>query len=74
MAKALHLVKGGDASLALATASRQLAAGDIVTVVAMHGVTLPSVPLGITVRRVPEELSYEGLLEAMFEHDTVIAW
>ena len=74
MAKALHLVKGGDTSLALATVSRQLAAGDTVTIVAMHGAALPSVPVGVTVRRVPDELSYEELLEAMFEHDTVIAW
>jgi hypothetical protein len=74
MAKALHLVKGGDASLALATVSRQLAAGDTVTIVAMHGAALPPVPAGVTIRRVPHELSYEGLLEAMFEHDTVIAW
>jgi hypothetical protein len=74
MAKALHLLKGDDASLAMATVARQLAAGDTVTVVALHGAAVPSVPVGVTVRRVPEELTYEGLLEAMFENDTVIAW
>jgi hypothetical protein len=74
MAKALHLVKGDDAGLALATVSRQLAAGDTVTVVALHGAVVPAVPAGATLRRVPEELSYEQLLEAMFEADQVIAW
>jgi hypothetical protein len=74
MAKALHLVKGDDVGLALATVARQLAAGDTVTVVALHGAALPSVPAGVALRRVPEELSYEQLLEAMFEADQVIAW
>jgi hypothetical protein len=74
MAKALHLLKGDDASLALATVARQLAAGDTVTIVALHGATVPSVPAGAALRRLPEELSYEQLLEAMFEADQVIAW
>lgn len=74
MAKALHLIKGDDASLALATVARQLAAGDTVTVVVMHGAVVTSVPAGAVLRRVPEELTYEQLLEAMFEADQVIAW
>ena len=74
MAKALHLLKGADPSLALATVARQLVAGDAVTVVALHGAAVPAVPDGVIVCRVPDDLSYEGLLEAMFEHDTVIAW
>jgi hypothetical protein len=74
MARALHLVKGGDVSLALATVARQLAAGDTVTVVALHGAALPPLPAGATLRRLPEELGYDELLEALFEADRVIAW
>jgi hypothetical protein len=74
MPRALHLLKAGDADLALATIARQLAAGDTVTVVALHRVTVPPLPAGATLRRVPGDLSYEDLLEAMFEADQVIAW
>jgi hypothetical protein len=74
MGKALHLLKGVDGDLAAATVARQLAAGDTVTVVALHGAAVPSLPAGIVVRRVPEQLSWEQLLEAMFEADQVIAW
>jgi hypothetical protein len=74
MAKALHLLKGEDSNLAAATVARQLAAGDTVTVIALHGAGMPSLPGGIVGRRVPEDLSWEQLLEAMFEADQVIAW
>ena len=75
MAKALHLVKGDDVDgLAAATVARQRAAGDTVTVVALHGAAIPAVPAGTTVYRVPDEVSWQALLEAMFEADQVIAW
>jgi hypothetical protein len=74
MATALHLLKEEDTGLAAATIARQLAAGDTVTVVALHGAAVPSLPAGIVVRRVPDELSWDALLEAMFEADQVIAW
>jgi len=74
MAKALHLLKGGDSDLAAATVSRQLADGDAVTVIALHGAAVAGLPAGIVVQRVPEELSWDELLEAMFEADQVIAW
>lgn len=74
MARALHLLKGDDTGLAAATVARQLAAGDTVTVAALHGAAVPALPPGIVVRRVPEELSWAALLEAMFEADQVIAW
>jgi hypothetical protein len=74
MARALHLVKGDDVGLALATVARQLAAGDSVTVVALHGAAVPALPAGATLRRVPDELGYEALLAAIFEADQVIAW
>jgi hypothetical protein len=74
MARALHLLKGEDSRLAAATVARQHAAGDTVTVVTLYGAAVPTLPAGIVVRRVPEELSWEALLEAMFEADQVIAW
>ena len=74
MARALHLLKGEDSALAAATVARQLAAGDTVTVIALHGAVIPALPAGTVVWRVPEELSWEQLLEAMFEANQVIAW
>jgi hypothetical protein len=74
MGNTLHLIKGEDDGLAAATVARQLAAGDTVTVVALPGAAVPTLPAGIVVRRVPDELSWEALLEAMFEADQVLAW
>jgi hypothetical protein len=74
MARALHLLKGNDSGLAAATIARQIAAGETVSVVALHGAAVPTLPAGVLVRRVPDELSWDALLEAMFEADQVIAW
>lgn len=74
MARALHVLKGEDTDLAAATIARQLAAGDTVAVVALHGAAVPTLPPGIVVRRAPEQLSWDELLQAMFEADQVIAW
>jgi hypothetical protein len=74
MGKALHLLKGEDSDLAAATVARQLAAGDTVTVIALHGAAVAGLPAGIVVQRVPQELSWEQVLQAMFEADQVIAW
>jgi hypothetical protein len=74
MGTALHLIKGEDGGLATATVTRQLAAGDTVSVVALPGAAVPTLPAGVIVRRVPDEISWEALLEAMFEADQVIAW
>ena len=75
MAQALHLIKRDDPDgLAAATVARQLAAGDTVTVVALHGALIPSLPAGALVRRVPEDLSWDALLQAVFQADQVITW
>jgi hypothetical protein len=42
--------------------------------VALHGAAVPALPPGVVVRRVPEDLGYEALLEALFDADQVIAW
>ena len=74
MARALHLLTGGDTSLALATVVRQLADGDAVTVVALPGAAVPPLPAGAALRRLPDELTHAQLLEAIFEADQVITW
>ena len=74
MPRALHLFKGADHALALATIRRQLAAGDAVTAVVLSGAAAPTLPPGVVVHRVPEEWSYERLLDAVFEADQVVTW
>ena len=74
MAQALHVLKGGDGALALATIERQLGAGDHVTVALLAGAAAADLPPGVAVHRVPDEWSYERLLEAVFDADHVTAW
>jgi hypothetical protein len=74
MGRALHVLKSGNSALALATIARQLGAGDRVTVALLSGVAAPALPAGVAVHRVPDEWSYERLLEAVFEADHVSAW
>lgn len=73
-ATVLHLWKGGEPGLAVATMARQAARGDRVTLAVLHGVPPPPVGAGIAVTRVPEELPWEGLLELIFQADQVVAW
>jgi hypothetical protein len=74
MARVLHVLKGGEVALALATIERQVAAGDRVSVALLPGATAPAVPDGVSLHRVPEEWSYERLLEAVFEAEHVTTW
>lgn len=74
MARALHVLKGGDAGLALTTIARQVAAGDSVTVALLPGATVPPLPAAVEQHRVPDEWSYERLLEAIFAADHVATW
>jgi hypothetical protein len=74
MPRALHLFKGGEHALALATIRRQVQAGDSVTAVVLSGAPAPALPDGVAVHRVPDEWSYEQLLEAVFEADQVVTW
>jgi hypothetical protein len=73
MARVLHLLKADDA-LALSLAAEQRAAGDQVTVALLPGAPEVVLPAGVTRHRVPGELSWDGLLDAIFEADQVIAW
>jgi hypothetical protein len=75
MAGVLHLFTRGDASLARPLIERQRAQSDTtVTVVLLPGATVPPLPDGLRITRVPDELSYPELLELIFESDQVIAW
>lgn len=74
MARVLHLLKGDDAALALTVMAQQRAAGDDVTVALLPGAVAPRLPAEVRVRRVPTELSWDALLEQIFEADQVITW
>lgn len=74
MARVLHVLKGEHAETALAVIAPQAAAGDQVGVALLGGVAAPALPSGVSVHRVPEDTSYERLLELIFEADSVVAW
>lgn len=74
MARVLHLVKSADHALALATIAQQREAGDAVTVVLLPGGTAPALPADVPLRRVPDALSWEALLDLVFDSDHVITW
>ena len=74
MATVLHLLKGADSALAQATITRQIASGDRVEVALLHGAPTPELPKGVVVYRVPDALTYEALLEKIFQADQVVTW
>jgi hypothetical protein len=74
MARVLHLLKGADVSLAAGVVDQQRAAGDDVAVALLPGASPPPLPPGVALHRVPTDLSWEGLLERIFEADQVITW
>lgn len=74
MARVLHLLKGAYTDLARTTMAHALAAGDEITVVLLPGSPAITLPTGVRAKRVPEELSYEGLLELVFASDQVLTW
>jgi len=74
MATVLHLYKGGDPGLARAAIERAVGVGDRVGVALLHGASLAPLPAGVRIQRVPEELSWDALLEQVFAADQVITW
>ena len=74
MSRVLHLFKGTHAGEALAVIAPQAAAGDEVTVALLGGAAAPALPAGVSVQRVPEDASYERLLELIFAADHVVTW
>lgn len=74
MPRVLHVLKGDHTDLALAVIGPQTAAGDEVTVALLGATPAPALPAGVTAHRVPEDTSYERLLELIFEADSVVTW
>lgn len=76
MATFLHLVKRDSAALAGAVIESNLReAGARVTVVLLDAAAAPSLPAGVSVRRLaPGDLDYASLLDLVFAHDHVITW
>jgi hypothetical protein len=74
MGRVLHVFKGDHAAEAGAVITRALAAGDQVEVAIVGGVETPALPGGVTVHRVPDQLSYERLVELIFSSDHVVTW
>ena len=74
MAAVLHLLKGSDTAVARAVLDRNLRDGDRVTVVVLPGGVATGLPAGLAVRRLEGDLSYDQLLELIFEADQVVTW
>jgi len=74
MARVVHLFKGDHVAEARTTIEPQVRAGDQVTVALLGGAAASSLPPGVEARRVPEELSYQELLELIFAADHVVTW
>ena len=74
MARVLHLLEGGAADLARTVIDQQRDAGDDVSVAVLPGGPDLEWPTAVAVHRVPAELSWEALLERIFEADQVITW
>ena len=74
MSRALHVLKGDHTAQAIVVINAQLAAGDDVAVALIGGVDAPALPRGVTVHRVPDEVSWERLLELLFEADAAVTW
>jgi hypothetical protein len=72
MARVLHLLKG-PSEIALAAIGAGVAGGDSVTVALLPGASV-ALPAGVTVRSVPDDVSWEQLFDLMFEAESVVAW
>jgi hypothetical protein len=70
----LHLLKGDDLELLSSVLAQQHGAGDEITLVRLPGAAPFTPPGNVTVLRVPDDLSYDTLLERIFEADQVITW
>jgi hypothetical protein len=73
MPRVLHLLKG-DSEIARAAIGAGVAGGDRVTVALLPGAPDTGLPAGVTVRRVPDDASWEELFDLIFEAESVVAW
>ena len=75
MARFLHLIKSDSPSLAAAVVARTPGEpGGDVTVVLLAGAVAPSLPAGMTVKRLGVDLDYGQLLDLIFASDHVVTW
>jgi hypothetical protein len=75
MPAVLHLLTRADDARALSAIEREREDADTrVEIVLLPGATAPALPAGLTARRVPDDLSYDELLDLIFSSDQVIAW
>jgi hypothetical protein len=74
MARALHVLKGDHTAQATAVIAAQRMAGDEVTVALIGAAEAPTLPEGVTVHRVPDDVSWERLLELIFEAESAVTW
>ena len=74
MARVLHVFKDAPSALAEAAIAEQLRAGDHVTIVALASAPAIAARDGVVVQRVPDDLTYDALLEQIFDADQVITW
>ena len=74
MARVLHVFKGDHGAEALAVITRAVAAGDEVDVAVVGGSPAPALPAGVTIHRVPDDTSYDRLVELIFTADHVVTW
>jgi hypothetical protein len=70
----LHLLKGDDVELLSSVLAQPHGAGDEITLVRLPGAATFTPPDNVTVLRVPEDLSYDALLDRIFEADQVVTW
>ena len=73
MGRVLHLLKA-DSDIARAAIAAAVAGGDAVTVALLPGADVADLPADVTVRRVPDEASWEEIFDLIFEAESVIAW
>lgn len=73
MPRVLHLLKAPSA-IALEAVGAAVASGDTVTVALLPGAAADVLPAGVTVRRVPDDASWEELFDLIFEAESVVAW
>jgi hypothetical protein len=74
MAHVLHVLKGDHVRDMLATIEPQLRAGDRVTIALLGDAAAPPLPESVDTRRVPDEISYDELIELIFAADSVVTW
>jgi len=80
MPRVLHLLKAGDHPTAQSVIERQSRQpGITVTVVLLHGASVPALPKAVAVRRLAGEgreggLTHSELLDLIFAADSVISW